>query len=99
MNDAQSFPRHVEQRPAAGVVASLGLTAHPGPLHEPEIKRTASPLTPALSPLRGEGDETRRLTGSKREFASGNSLLVERRGRRICDSSAFSLSPHGERAG
>jgi len=27
------------------------------PAHEPDVKRTASPLTPALSPLRGEGDE------------------------------------------
>jgi len=34
------------------------LAPHAGPSYEPEIKRTASPLTPALSPLRGEGDET-----------------------------------------
>jgi len=30
------------------------------PLHEPEREGTASPLTPALSPLRGEGVEARR---------------------------------------
>jgi len=40
--------------------------------HEPRIKRTASPLTPALSPLRGEGEHRTVTEDQRRRLALAN---------------------------
>src|SRR5437867_3828763 len=85
----------------AKVKLTLSKTQRKEPANERVIKRTVSPLTPALSPLRGEGEsppvESRWSNLWPAALESGGDAMACAGG--TVRSPSPLTSPHGERAG